>query len=186
MVDLDDFQRRVSHVARGCPTAVLRDVILQAAEDFCERTWIWVDQVGPMDGVADQTSYRMPAPSGAAILALSKMLVDSESVGFVSSARDTAVLHQATTGGETILGVAALKPIRTARNLPDFLYTQWQDAIASGARAKLLSMGGAEWFQPQLADRERLEFERHWVPRARVEIAHRQGRPLAVSKKRFI
>ena len=186
MIDLDQFQRRVSHVARGCPTAVLRDAILQAGEDFCERTWIWKDTVGPVVGEEDRAAYTFAPPRGAAILAVSEVLVDGLPAGFTSSLRDTVNLHAAPRDGQAITALAALKPSRTAKALPAILFNEWQDAIAAGARYKLLSMAGTDWFQPQLADQQRLEFERLWVPRARVEVSHRQGRPLTVHKRRFI
>lgn len=186
MTNLDQFFRRVSHVARGCPTAVLTESVLQAAEDFCERTWLWLDELDPVQTLDGQTEYTFAAPSHAAILAIKSLAIDANPASFTSSTRNRIQLTVDPGGGKVLVAKAALKPSRTAKALPDFLYTEWQDAIAAGARFKLLDMHGTEWFQPQLASQYRMEFERHWVPRARVEVAHRQGRPLTVTKPRFI
>lgn len=185
MIDIDQFQRRVSHVARGCPTAVLRDAILQAAEDFCERTWLWKEQVS-LETVAGQTEYTVHPPRGAEVLAVAGVTMDGDTGHFTTPDRSTIRLWSEPEAGREIVAQAVLKPSRTAKALPDFLWTQWQDAISVGARYKLLDMGGSEWFNPQLSDKYRLEFERLWVPRARVEVAHRHGRPLSVRKRRFI
>ena len=186
MTSIDQFFRRVSHVARGCPTAVLTDAVLQAAEDFCERTWLWLEDLPPIQTVDGQTAYTVAAPTYAAILAIKSLTIDGSTAPFTSSTRNRVTLVSDPGPDKALVAEAALKPSRTAKVLPDFLYVEWQDAIAAGARFKLLDMHGAEWHQPQLADKYRLEFERLWVPRARVEGAHRQGRPLSVRKRRFI
>ena len=185
MIDIDQFQRRVSHVARGCPTAVLRDAILQAAEDFCERTWLWKDYL-TLEAVEGQVEYALQPPRSADILAVAEVAVDGVRAEFTTPDRATIRFWAAPQAGLEIKALAVLKPSRTAKTLPDFLWDEWQDAIAAGARYKLLDMAGSDWFSPQLSDKYRLEFERLWVPRARVETAHRQGRPLSVQKRRFV
>ena len=190
MADIDLFQRRVSHVARGCPTAVLRDAIVQAAEDFCERTWIWRGEAVTQDTVEGQDVYviepDLEEGVGAAVLSVYDVQLDGGSASVTTPTRDTVRFWQAPQAGVELTAKVVLKPARDSQNLPDFLHAEWQDAIAAGARYKLLDMAGSEWFQPQLSDKYRLEFERLWVPRARVEVAHRQGRPLSVRKRRFI
>ena len=183
--DVDLFQRRVSHVARGCPTAVLRDAIVQSAEDFCERTWLWKDDL-LMETQNETTEYALPPIAGAEVLAIAEVWLDGAKIAFTTPDRATLRLWADPGGGRELKVLVVLKPRGDAKALPKFLYDQWQDAIAVGARYKLLDMAGSDWFNPQLADKYRLEFERLWVPRARVEVAHRQGRDLTVRKRRFI
>ena len=190
MVDIDQFQRRVSHVARGCPTAVLRDAIVQAAEDFCERTWIWRGEAVAQDTVEGQDVYviepDLEEGVEAVVLSAYEVKLDGGSASVTTPTRNTVRFWQAPHAGTELTARVVLKPARDSRNLPDFLWAEWQDAIAAGARYKLLDMAGAQWFSPELSGQYRLEFERLWVPRARVEVAQRQGRPLTVRKRRFI
>ncbi len=186
MIDLDQFQRRVSHVARGCPTAVLRDAILQAAEDFCERTWLWKDEAASVITVDGETEYSIPAPVGTDILAVADLALDGNRTPFTSPLRDTVRLWSAPAPGLELVATVVLKPNKRSKGLPDRLYNEWLDAVSAGARAKLLDMPGTDWFSPQLAEKYRIEFDRVWVPRARVEISRGNDKPMVVRKRRFI
>ncbi len=190
MIPVDRFFRRVAHVARGCPTPVLTDAVVQAAEDFCERTWLWRGEAVPQGTVADQAEYvvepDVEPEVEAVVLAVHGVALNGSPASFTTPTRDTIRFWHAPQADMELTASLVLKPSRDSQNLPDVLWDEWQDAIAAGARFKLLDMAGSEWFQPQLSDKYRLEFERLWVPRARVEVAHRQGRPLSVRKRRFI
>ena len=185
MVPVEDFYRRVSHVARGCPSEVLRGAVAQAAREFCERTWMWesaLEAIVTQEGVRD---YRTFAP-GADILAIKSATLDGTQIKFTTPDRATIRLWDEPKEGSELVLTVILAPSTESKEIPAFLALDWPEAVASRARAILLDMPGTDWFQPQLSDKYRLEFERLWVPRARVETAHRQGRPLSVQKRRFI
>lgn len=186
MMDLDGFARRISHVARGCPTAVISDAILQAAEDFCERTWLWVQTVSPVTTMEDTLEYSFVPPEGASIVAIASLLLGGSSVPFNQTARDSVLLFSDPGADNVLVADAVLKPSKQAKRIPKFLFDEWQDAIVSGARAKLLDMPGTDWFQPGLAEKYRSEFNRVWTPRAKVEVARGNRRPMRVNMRRFV
>jgi len=53
------------------------------------------------------------------------------------------------TGG--LLVKMVMKPNKTCTELPSFLYDNWHDAIASGAKAILLAQNAQPWYNPEAA-----------------------------------
>lgn len=185
MIDIGDFARRISHVATGCPTAVISDAIRQAAEDFCERTLLWQNMLPAVTTQADTLRYSFTPPAGADIVAISTLRLDGREVFFSQPARVSALLCSDPGAGRRLEAEVFLKPSKQAMSIPKFLFDDWQDAIVSGARAKLLDMAGTDWFQPVLAEKYRAEFNRAWTPRGKVESACRAGRPMRVNLRRW-
>lgn len=138
MIPVDRFFRRVAHVARGCPTPVLTDAVVQAAEDFCERTWLWRGEAVPQEAVADQVVYVLEpdVPDGvqAEVLVVHRVLVDGSPVSVTTPTRDQIRFWSAPRTGAEITASLVLKPARDSANLPAVLWEEWQDAIAAGAR----------------------------------------------------
>lgn len=184
-VPAEDFFRRVAHVARGCPSEVLRGAVVQAGREFCERTWIWEAVLEPVQTQDGVRGYQVFAPD-ADILAIKAVALDGRDVKFTTPDRSTVQLWDEPKGGLDLVATVILAPAPDAHQLPRFLLSDWPEAVASRARSILLDMPGTDWFGPQLAEKYRLEFERLWVPRTRVEVTQRGGRALSVRKRRFI
>jgi hypothetical protein len=55
----------------------------------------------------------------------------------------------------------ALKPLRTATKVPEFLFEDWSEAIVAGTKWKILSMPGKDWSDPRAAAFYRSEWRKY-------------------------
>ena len=58
---------------------------------------------------------------------------------------------------------ATLRPKKTATSGPDFLYDDWLEPIAHGAKARLKAMSNRPWADPKMIDFHRREFIKGWT-----------------------
>lgn len=79
------------------------------------------------------------------------MLTDTENLR-------TYPIPEAAIAGGLVVGLI-LKPSRIAGGLPDWIYEQWAEAIAYGAKAKLFSMKSRPWYDAQEALDEQDNFD---------------------------
>jgi hypothetical protein len=91
----------------------------------------------------------------------------------------------AASGGpwEMLLHVA-YKPTRTATSGPDFLYNDYYEQIAAGAKARLMAMPGKAWSNPQLAGVYASVFDAA-ITKANSRQAHGFGRGRVRVKAQF-
>jgi len=152
----------------GMIDMALRD----AAIEFCEKALIWKETLDPIEitsGV-DQYDLSLPAKSVLADV-LEASLVNGwldpiNTVGVRNSGGqgrggapsgylfydDTIVtIDPAPTSNDTLNLIVALKPSRASDKLPSFLLERWIDAVAAGAKSRLMRMQKKAWTNPELA-----------------------------------
>jgi hypothetical protein len=167
MIDLSAFFPRIQPFVPGAAYPVIEDAIRLAAEQFCERTRLWrTDDTVTLTESSD-TSYlcaqqhavihEVESARGEAgdlqpisISALDEQFDDWR--GMTGSAPqyytqikpDTLRFVPVADSGQVTVQLI-LKPSPAAKQLPDFIFSQYSRVIAAGAKAELMVMPGAEY-----------------------------------------
>lgn len=161
----------------GCTTAMV-DLHLRAmVRDFCKRTSVWRQDLAAINLVANQASYTLVTPADSEVVRVTALKAASELL-WVDTDRQTdgdepkyqrgeppftqsTDLSQITlitdevpaaslAGGLVV--TVALRPTDTAATLPDFLLTEYLEAIRLGTLSRLMRMGGKKpWSDRVLA-----------------------------------
>lgn len=176
MLPLSDFQTDISLSVGTLPEPVLENAIMGAAIEFCERTRAWVEDLNPLTIVGGVPDYELDFDDVTMVLiGLTDVFINGRqchpenlqnirrtSSDWISRVQDQPGFYymqsptvirffpgfsEAATGLITSSG--SFKPHRKSRELPDFLYNDYYDAIAAGAEARLFSMKGRSWYAPQ-------------------------------------
>jgi hypothetical protein len=79
-----------------------------------------------------------------------------------------------------------LKPSKTCTTLPDLLWNNWDQAIADGAKARLLGQNAQPWFNPQLAGAWMNAFERKINEAKTVRYHGYNARPSQVKMREWV
>lgn len=175
---LTDFLDYILPDVPGCPSPVASRAALRAATDFLSRSQAWVEVQDPIAVVANQQEYELDAPSGARVIdvlaihtragelmpltldQLPRVYADWQTVEGNVPAHYTRGFDFTTfrvypkptePNGET-LRVQAVYTLRdTATAIPDEIVRMYGEAIASGAKERLMTMPGVAWKDLQLA-----------------------------------
>jgi len=191
-MNLDAFKPLVLAEVIGCPDPLLNQAILMAAAQLCRESMAWTEFQDPIrlvDGVSD---YGIDVPTGANLLTVrdvwvgnrrlearvSQLIVPGEQSSvpmYYNMARDRSLLSvfpmPMASNGATLSVRACYFPLPTATTLPDFLGQDYMDAIASGAKARLMMMPNVPWSNPNLGDYYRNNFDASLIE-ARIEEMH--------------
>lgn len=177
----------------GCPDPMLQQQIVLAAHHFCTETGVWDEIQDPIKLQAGVTDYEIDAPSKEAYVArvtgvwLNNLKLEPEQMknpkvegvkptGYhAARARGAITLNGSPLAGDILVVHAVYAPSLQSKNLPDFLVERYADAIASGAKHRLMAMPGKDWSNPAIAQfygnqydnaltDARIEMERGSVP----------------------
>lgn len=173
------FMPELMTFATGCPVPVAEAKARLAAIEFFRRTRAWVEWLDPVTSTASATAeYDLEVPSGADVVRIEQASIDGIAL-LVASPRDggkdveredtsevqliSRNLKSFRLGGLPIAGrvirvQTALLPSRTSTGIPDDL-EMYVDDIVRGARAKLLSIPGTEFYNPDSFMLEQSAFE---------------------------
>lgn len=163
LIDPKDFLRRVLPDARGVPHPVANVYIMEAVRDFCEMTNIWRETVTQ---VMDTQTATIDTPYDADVVKILRVEVDGmeltperEQNIPLSGVSEAAprVFYQNAPGQIslspfnecTAVMRLSLKP---SDGIPDFIKTDWEDAIAAGALAYLLLLPDTTFANPVKAN----------------------------------
>lgn len=164
----------------GCSVAMVNLHLRETAREFCMKTSAWRQTLTAIDLVAAQASYALVTPTDSEVVRITQVTANSELlwrdsdadvIGDTQSAdpkylRDeppftlidtlatiTLVTDEVPTASVTagLTVIAALKPTATAATLPDFLFTQYSDAMRYGTLSRLMVMGKKPWGDRPLA-----------------------------------
>lgn len=75
-VDLDVWRPLVAPHVKGCPDLAIRQEVLRAAIQFCERTRAWKAVPPPVDIDAEVATYPVPTPCSASCVIVEQALYD--------------------------------------------------------------------------------------------------------------
>jgi len=159
-----------------CPDPVIERAVVDACRDFCQHTLLWDENMLTAINIVDGThTYTLASTSGdiagvdyvevdsvpifpTSVNEMNKTCVEWRDVvatrstryvvGMANSIRLIYEPDEDVTGGLKVW--VCLKPLEAATSVQDFLWRDYQKAIADGAKAALLEMPGMEWTNPQL------------------------------------
>lgn len=175
-----DFLPELLTMATDCPIPVAESKTRQAAIAFFRRTRAWVEWLEPVITIdAALAEYDLEAPHDADVVRIEQASMDGHRLA-VASTRDLAQdwERQAMTdlqlisrdlktfrlgglpnAGRVIRVQASLIPSRASKGMPNDLFDKYVDDIAHGARAKILSIPGTTFYNPDIAMLEQFAFE---------------------------
>ena len=189
-MELSAFYPLIATEVIGCPIPVIESVVRLTATEFCRESLSWVEPT-TVSLVAGTSGYGLTLPTDAMLLtvrdaSISGLLLrpatheqlvgmgESQEPWFFNLASDRTQVTFAPTPSKTGVSVilrAIYTPTPTAQTLPDFLWTHYAEAIASGAKSKLMLMPEVAWNSPSYAAYHRTVFDAA-IGQARIYEAH--------------
>jgi hypothetical protein len=207
-MNLDAFKPFVATEVIGCPDPLISQSLLMACAEFLRASMGWTVTLSPIALVDGQRDYQVPVPLDANLVAVRDVWVgarrldaapmatlraylieESSEPTFYNMAADRGTLsvYPMPNGvtSQTLVLRVAYTPMPSASELPDFVWQNYLDVVASGAKARLMMMPGVPWTNPQLGAYYRQIFDAAVVD-ARIEEMHdRAPGRLTVQPRRF-
>lgn len=171
----------------GCTAAMVDFHLRAAAREFCRKTSAWRQTLTAIDTVAGQAAYTLLLPADSQLVRVTELSVaavllwrdrDVEPPADANAVRPKYGVTEppfsldanlttltlgtdeiptaAVTGG--LLVVAALTPTAAAAAVPDFLLSQYSEALRFGTLFRLMAMGKKSWTDRELA----VEYRTNW------------------------
>ncbi len=163
----------------GCPDPMLDQEIRSAAIEFFRRTRVWGEWLDPVYAASSLREYDLEVPTGSEVVRIEQAtrngaLLEIEGfrsvptdpaqravdgpLSITTSDRVTVWLSQGVATGDRVQMRVSLMPSRTSTGIADTLFGQYRDAMADGARHRLLRVPGP-LHKPREAEEARLLFE---------------------------
>lgn len=159
----DKFLPLVRPDVAGCPEFTILEHVRLAARDFCEATLIWKDFIDPFKTKSNQAVYQVDAPAEAH--RYEKLYCDGKELqqlnvrdlpedwmgrvdkpyGYLIFNAGEVQLYPTPSAAYDITGVAWLTP---DTEIPDWMFARHREAIAFGAKHRLMEIIGKEWSNP--------------------------------------
>jgi hypothetical protein len=168
----DDVLQLITPEIPSCPENIIKEYLPIVASDFFARTHLWKVSLEDMATVVDQPNYDLIAGFfDTKIESVLWLKVDDKNMTHTDS-RLVNPEYLSTTGQPTrfwvvddtairlfyipdqvwsITGEVVLKPSRTARGIPSWVYETWIDTIISGALYRLCRIKDKDWTDPEFA-----------------------------------
>lgn len=152
----------------GCPDPLITNALRRSAEEFYARSLIKRVELDAVTTVSATAEYALTLPTGYVLAkALHVWLDDLEITpigmddrdGICSTWRDETDepdyfylpdpehigLFKTPDGAYTVVVEAALQPSYTATDIDDWVYQQFREGLAHGAKARLMEQPGKSW-----------------------------------------
>lgn len=177
---LKDFYDLLMPEVPGCTTAMIDLHLRETARQFCHQTGAWRLPFDDVNLVADQATYDLePSEPESEVVRIVSLTLNSELIWADTDREQRGtnavepkyprneppftldpdlleitlmtdeVPTAAVTAGMNIVG--AMKPTQNAARLPDFLKSQYSQAMRYGTLARLMVMGKKPWTDRVLA-----------------------------------
>jgi hypothetical protein len=159
----------------GCTTAMLDFHLRETVREFCSRTSVWRADMAAINLVADQAAYSITTPTESEVVRVTALTMNGEALWIDSDKTDGSnapqyqrndppfsmsadltqivLVEDEVPSASLVAGLeitAALKPTASAATLPDFLMSQYSEAIRHGALSRFMVMK-KPWRDLQLA-----------------------------------
>lgn len=178
---LSSFYPLIAPEVPGCPLILMREQILNAAIDFCERSQVWIAVQAPISVTANLADYTFTAPAGAVVHSIRSATFDGQpidpltrewcdvylpgwrpGVSPVVTGIPVGITQMDPTGyrlvytpvaNGTLIIEVSYKPDRNpaVTTLPDILFDEYKETVCCGALARLLIMADVPWRNPETA-----------------------------------
>ncbi|NSX14950.1 hypothetical protein HTY52_12780 [Cupriavidus taiwanensis] len=167
-------------VSEALATNAIRNTIIE----FCRGSWCWRYFMDPLPVLAGLSACELDPPPGAEVTQVLVAKVDGKEILPKSETDLTALMPRWQTETGTpkyyltddpmqiilapvpdtkIMGglvvTVALQPTRGSTGFPTWIWSRYFDALASGAKARLMAMPGKPWTNLQQAVLYRAQFE---------------------------
>lgn len=148
---MDRFLNTVRREVPGCPNPLIKEEVLSAAIEFCQRTWAYTKDI--TESVSkDAETVTITLPEGTGIVGVNSFTDENGDTEYeIDYSGNVVSLEKPVPYDSDLIINVALKPLPTVSSLPDFLFNDWYQTIAAGAKAKLMIIPGKEWSNPNLA-----------------------------------
>jgi hypothetical protein len=182
----NNFLQEVAPDVSGCPKSVMRNAVRNSAIEFCNESRAWRTQITDITTAIGTKTYSLTVPTDSEVIMVSRLLIvgdvrplptlsnkhlnrykiatDNGRPNFYNSEIPGQVSFYPTPDaiytGEVF---CVLKPTKASLEGPDFLFNDWLDAIAAGAKARLMAMAGRPWTNVKLVKLHRATFVRGYV-----------------------
>lgn len=168
----DDVLPLITPELTTCPEATIKEYLPIVASDFFRRTHLWRVNLDDGNTIANQASYDIASPLFDAVIESVQWLkVDDKKLTHTDERlvnpeyldrtgqpthfwveNDTAVrLFYTPDQVWTLRGEVVVKPKRTARGIPGWVYETWIDTIVSGTIYRLCRIRNKDWSDPEFA-----------------------------------
>lgn len=208
---IEDFYRYVAIECQGAPDELLRQAIVQAAKDFCSRTHAWSQITDPIDLIDGQADYDLDFPFGASPITVDAVWCGGREMRAVTMAQISDVLPDWRTAesnvpqfynmahslssirvfatpkdpADSLVLSIVYEPTLAATTLPDFLLDGNGEAIATGAKGRLMLMHNKQWSNAPIGAAYRDAFD-NMIVDERIKILHdRVPGTIRVQPRRF-
>lgn len=174
MAQLSTLLARVHDEFPSVPEALALRTLSDSLKEFCTRTHAWQESLPSINLRADRTQYELDFDEGIQLVSFVDVRLDGRKiypvateltrlrsyaatpgapVGFIQWQPGMIELVRPPTEGGRMNVVAALTVKLGATNVdvPDALMDEYGEAVAAGAKARLVRMAGQPWFAPDAA-----------------------------------
>lgn len=200
MARVDDLMREVRQGLKECPDPAMLSALQRACAAFCRETHIWQDQLEPFVLVDGEANYEFDAPTDARVEKVLSARIDNSELKPAMNRADLHRIGADTRGiprafamigdgdgiqvwpipddrgaGLLVSLFVVLAPVRSAREIPDFLADEWNSAIVSKARSELMMVAGTPYHNPDAAQYERATYLERVGDAKRQQISGHHG-----------
>lgn len=187
----------------GCPNPTVERALVRAAQQFFSGAHVWKIWLDSTTTAANTTQYDLALDPNAELVRLERATLDGRPIAITTpdtlpadwqtntagiadciftTDRKTITLLPAKAAGLVLRVEATLKPANSATGIEDYLFDQYADTIAMGAKARLMQQpdkpythvtDGLNFEQRFIAAISSIDFQRgrafsSALPRARV------------------
>lgn len=171
MIEWERYLPEVMPSVSGCPQPIAITAIRNAAIELCMSAPVWREDIDPIYPVSGLAEYDIDTPDGSQavvgelgqyqgsdfypvpeseVAAISNITSDAGTpTHYNLSNPETVKLFPTPNDDAPTTGITLklrLAPTRDAYEAPDWLYNQYADIIAYGAKKRLQEMNGRPWF----------------------------------------
>lgn len=167
----DSFYPDVLPSVMGCPDPVMDQALLRASQDFFQRTHVWTHWLTPIT-TDSSTGYAIPLETTAELVKLQRATLQGRQITVTTPEslpadwqtspsgirhcvftrdRKVVTLLPTMSTGEVLRMEATLKPSNSATGIGDEFFDLYVEAIAYGAKARILKLPGTPFHSPPLA-----------------------------------
>lgn len=195
-VPYEDFLPRVLQYVPGASEMVAIDAIRQACIEFCEKTYYWQYQTPNMNVVNGQANYVIATPAdtkfvGPVLTYFNTLLMIPKSPDELADIYRMGNWQELQGGPQYVTRIikpeltlvpipyvtqpavlyvrGALAPTQDSSEIDSEIYEQWAEAIAWGARARLLAQPRQD-YTDKAGSIEALKMFRYEINRARIQV----------------
>lgn len=172
MAQLSVLLDRVHDEFPAVPEVLALRALSDATKEFCQRTHIWRQAIPDVLMAPGSATYTLTVPTGLQVVALKDVRLGADKIYPIPTAVLLARVHTPAQGQPTAFAewapdmIELDRPVKTAATLtiraavtlalgatevavPDSLIDEYGEAIAAGAKMRLVRQAGQPWYSPE-------------------------------------